>query len=67
LKRWGKPHPFARSNVGQFYFELCTVTSMTLRELGDLKHNEPEQYAFLEEALGERNRRIVESRRKRRR
>lgn len=45
--------------------ELCTVTGMTLRELGELRRVDPEQYAFLEEGLAERNRRIIESRRRR--
>jgi len=37
---------------------------MTLRELGELKHRDPEQYEFLEEALAERNRRLNERLRK---
>ena len=50
--------PFAKSDVGQFYLELCLATGKTLRELGELKRSDPEYFEFLEEAYGYRRLRM---------
>lgn len=55
---WGRPsHPFAQSNMGQFFLELSLGTNKTLRELGSLRREDPELYEFYIEAFAERNKR----------
>lgn len=55
---WGRlSHPFAQSNLGQFYLGFSLATGKTLRELGALRREDPESYEFYLEAFAERNKR----------
>lgn len=53
---------FARSDIGQFYYAMCCETGLSLRELGEMRDEDPGQYAFIEMAFVEKNRRINEER-----
>lgn len=46
--------------MGQFYFALCCETGMTLRELGRLRDSDAGNYAFMEIAFMEKNKRMIE-------
>ena len=46
--------------MGQYYYQLCCDTGKTLRELGEIRTNDPANYFFLEFALSEKNKRINE-------
>lgn len=57
MRAWNS---FARSDMGQFYFALCCETGMTLRELGRLRDSDAGNYAFMEIAFMEKNKRMIE-------
>jgi len=61
---WLKQVPFAKSNVGQFYFELCLTFGKLPRELAFIFETDPETYVFLEEAFAARLERLQPRRRK---
>lgn len=41
---------------------MCCETGLSLRELGEMRDEDPGQYAFIEMAFVEKNRRINEER-----
>lgn len=44
---------FARSPMGQFYWQFSCKSGYTMRQLGEMRRKDPEQYAFMELAYVE--------------
>ena len=47
--------------MGQFYWELSCKSGLTMRQLGDMRRRDPEQYIFIESAYAEEVKRSNEA------
>jgi hypothetical protein len=47
--------------MGQFYWELTCKSGLTMRQLGEMRRKDPEQYMFIESAYTEEVRRNNEA------